>query len=40
MGVSVKSDAEFAMPAAVVFDLPDFAIEGGIDSGDDSHARG
>ena len=28
MGVHVKSDAEFAMPAAVVFDLPDFGIEG------------
>ena len=24
----MKSDAEFAMPAAVVFDLPDFGIEG------------
>ena len=28
VGVSVKSDAEFAMPAAVVFDLPEFGIEG------------
>ena len=28
VGVRLKSDAEFAMPAAVVFDLPDFGIEG------------
>ena len=28
VGVRLKTDAEFAMPAAVVFDLPDFSIDG------------
>ena len=31
VAVQVETDAELAMPAAVVFDLPDFFIEGGID---------
>ena len=33
VSVHVESDAELAMPAAVVFDLPDFSIEDGIDGG-------
>lgn len=31
--VRVESDAELGLPAPVVFDLPDFFIEGGIDGG-------
>ena len=31
VGVRVESDAELGLPAPVVFDLPDFFIEGGID---------
>ena len=31
--VRVESDSELGLPAPVVFDLPDFSIEGGIDGG-------